>query len=281
MRYSDAYVQLLIVGAFAGKIDPWAEVGRYFQQIHAGMIGIMLEKLRVPLMQRGYIAGREASLLIAEQHEPDVHIAGINPTQTPPNLNWDYVAAAEAVRVEPGIEVELEDADQHALYIKTLDSGNLVTVVEIVSPNNKTALDDIQRYESKRRTLVHEKGVHLVEIDITRSVKRLIPKNTAADAYHIAIHLPRTAARIIPMPFGEALKSFALPLRQEVLVVETQAIYTEAYQQASIAAQIRSEGRYNRDDLPFPSLLMSIQRDESLENVMTWLKALETLAYEP
>lgn len=277
MRYSDAYVQLLTEGAFAGKTDPWAEVGRYFQQIHAGIIGSMLEKLRLPLMQRGYVAGREASLLIAEHHEPDMHISGINSGILPSKTTWDYVAAAEAVQVEPGIAVDMDDVDQHALYIKDLNSGDLVTVVEIVSPNNKTVPDDMQRYEGKRRTLVHEKGVNLVEIDLTRSVKRLIGKNATSYAYHIAIHLPRLSARIIDIPYGEALKSFALPLRQEVLVVETQAIYTEAYQQASIAAQIRSEGRYNRDDLPFPSLLTSVQREETLNTVQDWLKTLENL----
>lgn len=275
MRYSDEYVQLLAQGAFPGKTDPWAEVGRYFQQIHAGIIGAMLENLRLPLMQRGYIAGREASLLIAEHHEPDVHITHVA-TDAPDKINWDYAAAAEAVRVEPGILVEAEDADQHALYIKEMETGNLVTVVEIVSPNNKTVPDEMLRYESKRRTLVHEKGVNLVEIDLTRSVKRLIPKTTTA--YHIALHLPRAAARVINMAYGEMLKSFALPLRREVLVVETQALYTHAYQQASIAAQIRSEGRYNRDDLPFASLLTSVQREEALESVTQWLKALEALA---
>jgi hypothetical protein len=74
MPYSDMYVELLMRGPFPGTIDPWAEAGRYFHQIHAGMIGALLEQLRLPLLRMGYVASREVSLQIAEGREPDMAV---------------------------------------------------------------------------------------------------------------------------------------------------------------------------------------------------------------
>jgi hypothetical protein len=38
MVSSDEDVEHLSAGPFLGQVDPWAEAGRYFYQIHAGVI---------------------------------------------------------------------------------------------------------------------------------------------------------------------------------------------------------------------------------------------------
>ena len=64
MPYSDAYVDLLARGPFPGRIDLWAETGRYFHQIHAGIISALLEQLHLPLLRMGYVASREPDVAI-------------------------------------------------------------------------------------------------------------------------------------------------------------------------------------------------------------------------
>jgi hypothetical protein len=55
------YITLLTQGPFPDRIDPWAEVGYYFQQIHSCMIHELLEQLQPRLLPRGYVAGIEAT----------------------------------------------------------------------------------------------------------------------------------------------------------------------------------------------------------------------------
>ncbi len=277
MPYSDAYVECLMRGPFPGTIDPWAEAGRYFHQIHAGMIGALLEQLHLPLLRMGYVASREVSLQIAEGREPDVTVrAG---ESLPAAKSWDYAAAAEAILLEPGVAMDWDLPELEAIYITNMETDNLVTVVEIISPSNKTHEPSMAEYEDRRKRLIWGRGVNVVEIDLTRSVKRMLHDILVSTyPYHIAVYLPQKPSWLLGMDFGEAIKSFALPLRETVIGIETQSAYNHAYQQASIAAQIRNEAHYNEENLPFPSLLRTSQRHDALRAVEAWQQELAHLS---
>jgi hypothetical protein len=279
MTFSKTYVATLTKGPFPGRIDPWAEIGVYFQQIHSGMISNFLEMLGQTLLTMGYIAGRERSLQIIEPRQPDVTVrAGEQQVEPSSFTEWNYVQAAAAVSAEPGIAVSGEYYDLENLQIEHMETGELVTIVEIISPSNKVYRQEMQEYIDQRDYFVHSRNVNFVEIDLTRSVKRLLQdKVMAAFAYHIAIYLPHQLPRVIGMKFGEVIKPFALPLRQEVLLVEAQSAYENAYRTSVIGAQIRHDGRYTEADLPFPTLLTSEQRSDALAAVEQWMNELERL----
>jgi hypothetical protein len=270
-RYSDAYITCEADGPFAGLIDPWAEAGYYFQQIHHGMISHLLGQIRRPLRQLGYVAGIEASLQIAEGREPDLHVRQEAPT--PPVLtSGRYAEAAEAIVAEPGVEAD--EPDLQAIHIRS-DAGDLVTVVEIISPSNKRA--GVPAYRAYRRTLLG-RWVNVVEIDATRSRLRLTANSlTTAHPYHIAVHLPAERPRIIGVTFEAPLKRCALPLRSEVVGIEAQAAYDHAYREASIAAQIAGERGYKPENLPFPSLVTADQVQALMTRVEAWREALDRL----
>jgi hypothetical protein len=279
-RYSAAYVQLLQRGPFPGQIDPWAEAGRYFQQIHSGMIGAVLRQIKDALVPLGYVAVRETSLQITERREPDIHVRTTLPV-TNGGVVSRYVEAAQTVRVEPGIALTGELPDLEAIHIRELGSGQLVTMLEIISPSNKADTQLIQEYQERRERLVRHKGVNVVEIDSTRSVKRLVMDQLAtAYAYHLVVYLPDELPRLIGVDFGEPLKRLALPLRGEVLPVETQAAYDDAYDAASIPVQLYDEDQYRLDVLPFPSTLTEAQHSAAQDAVTHWQAELQRLAAE-
>jgi hypothetical protein len=268
----------LMRGPFPGTIDPWAEAGRYFQQIHAGIIGSFLETLQQPLLKKGYLASRETSLQVAERREPDIAIQ-LDEETSKIGKRWDYVATAAALLVEPGIAVSWETPELEAVYIKRLEPYDLVTVIEVVSPSNKADQKTIREYEERRNDLLSDKTVNVVEIDLTRSIKHLLNDVlTTSYAYHIGIHLPREVARLLGWDFGDTLKPFALPLHEEAIVVETQPLYEFGYRYASIAAQMRKERFYTEDNLPFPTLLTGGQRRDALHVVEVWQEELERLS---
>ncbi len=258
-------------GAFAGRVDPWAEAARYFRPIHAGMIGALLDMLQVPLMQRGYVAGRETSLQIAAGREPDIYVRRED-RPVPHNPGWNYEVAAAEVLAEAGTLVAAAD-DLDALHIRDAQSGDLVTVVEIVSPGNKTRDHEISAYRERRSRLLLENHVNVVEVDPTRSVKRLTENRvTQQSAYHVAIFLPGDAVRVIEIAFEQALSRIALPLREDVVPVEVQQAYERAYQQTMTAWHIQHEDNYTPEHLPFPSTLTDSQRRTALEAVANWQK---------
>jgi hypothetical protein len=273
---SQAYIDLYKRGPFPGMIDPWAEVGRYFHQIHAGMIGALLVQLQDDLLRKGYQAGRESSLQVLDNTQPNLFIH--RPRQPQDRQFWDYTAAAQAILLEPGealLGIEPEP-ELDALFINEM-AGSLVTIVEIVSPTNKTRLEDIERYQMRRGQLLAQ-GVNVVEIDLTRSVKRLVNDVMLADApYHITVHLPGQIGRWFGSAYGEPIKPMGLPLRGDVLPMHAQFAYEAAYQQAAIAGQLHHDARYTASDLPFPSLLTETERRDALGRVSAWLEQLRGL----
>lgn len=271
--YSEVQQKLFQAGPFAGQIDPFAEAARYFHPIHGEMMSALLSQLQIPLMQRGYVAGRETSLQIAEGREPDIFVR-LDGYPSQQRERWDYDTAAAEVLAEPGVVVDVED-DLGALHIREAESGTLVTVLEIVSPGNKTQDYEILAYRERRSRLLLEQGVNVVELDATRSLKRLTMNPvTQTTAYHVAIYLPGESVRIVEVAYQQTLKRIALPLRADVMAVELHEAYTQAYSRIVTAWHIEHEGRYTEADLPLPTTLTDEQRQAALESVERWRAAL-------
>lgn len=276
--HSPEYIQLYQQGAFPGKMDPGVENARYFQQLHSGMINSLQDQLQDDLMARGYQAGKEASLQIYAGREPDLFIERITSSDMPATT-WDYDSAAAAIALEPGTQVATSEQELEALHIQEIHTGKLITVIEIISPRSKTHLPEMALYQHQRSSLFLAHGVNVVEIDLTRSVKRLLLNSlTQQNAYHTAIFLPGEVPRTVIYDVLQPIKPFALPLRDEVLPVNVQMAYDRAYQRGALAGLILRETDYAAEDLPFPSLLTESQQQLMTQSVHTWKTELRKLA---
>lgn len=272
------YAQFLKAGPFPSRIDPWSEIGYYFQQIHNRMIGEIVDQIQDRLIDLGYLVGGDASLTIASGREPDIFVHRTAPH--PGTMHSDtYASLAEAIAVEVGVEADDDEYQLEALYVHERQSRKLVTVLEIISPSNKG--ENSARYRGYRSHLLSE-GVNFVEIDPTRSVSRLFESRwTQLYAYHTAIYLPGETPRIVGSAFDEPLKPFALPLRNEVVPVNPQKAYDNAYRRMAIAGQIEDADLYVAEKLPFPSTLTADQRQYALDEAQRWLKRLNELRIHP
>lgn len=272
MRYTQEYIDIMEVGPFPGRIDPWVEDPHYFEQIHSGMIHQLLSQTRRELFSRGYFAAIETSMQIETRpEEPDLFVRQkvVTDYQT-----WDYVGAAEALQVEAGVEAWREEKIK-AIFIKDSEN-NLVTVVEVISPGNKTS-SIAMKYREYRADLLQQ-GVNFVEIDLTRSIKRMVENQwTTQYPFHIAVYLPQSHPRIIGMEFDQPLKAFALPLRGEVITVHTHSAYETAYREQGIVGQMEGDGHYTEKNLPFPSTLSAETRKTLFEQLNRWLEQLHVL----
>ncbi len=275
-KYSMAtYREVYKQGPFPHRIDPWSEAPHYFQQIHSEMISHILTQIQDRLFDMGYYAGREASLQIAENREPDIFIQRtMNASQ--PQLRWDYVLAAEEVLADAGTVIESE-VTLEAIHIYK-EGGELVTVVEIISPGNKLIAESISDYRQRRERLVLEKGVNVVEIDPTRSIKRMVSHPAVSrHPYHAVVYLPGESPHLIDMAYAQPMKRIALPLRGQVVATDLQMAYNHAYQLVAASTQMLNNGFYTEDIFPFPSLLTDTQIREALETVTRWREELKRL----
>lgn len=275
MTNGSPYVKLLTEGAFPGRIDPWAEDGYYFQQIHSGMIAQIIEQIQIPLLDLGYVPIKEASLQILQGGKPDVSIMRVQ-RGVPPHV-WDYQHAAAEIVAEPVERFEGDFPELEAIFIADFDSDELVTVIEVISPSNKKVSGDMSFYQLRRLQMLARR-VNIVEIDATRSINRLVRNlTTEAYPYHIAIHIPDDSVYLMSSAFDQPLKRFALPLREQVIPVDAHAAYEYGYRRGSIAAQLGRSGGYREADLPFPSLIPAGQRETLLEQVAAWREQLAAL----
>lgn len=263
----------LRAGPFPNRVDPWAEQGRYFQQLHAQMIGRLVSDLNDRLLPDGYFAGQEASLQIAAGREPDLYVQWMHPGREE-RSSFDYALAAEETLAAPGIALD-ERPRLKGVQIYERASGHLVTVVEIISPRNKSAAHTIHAYRDRRAELVLRAGINVVELDLTRSVQRLLNADlTRQTAYHFAVFLPDDLPRIVPIALSAALPRVALPLRGEVVPVELAPLYRDSYRGLRLAQQMHVEERYGDAHLPFPSTLPEAERAQMLATVRDWQASL-------
>jgi hypothetical protein len=273
------YLDVLEAGPFPHRIDPWVERGYYFHQLHGAMIGELMNQLRRPLLERGYLVAREASLQVTDQGEPDFAVYRRQPQPAPePRLN--YSAVAEALAIDPGIAVDWDMPELDAVFIKEIDGG-LVTVVEIISPSNKISSRRMREYLQRRVRLIEGQGVNVVELDFTRSYTRLFFSPLAEHfAYHIGIYLPYESARLIGIGFEERLKPFVLPLRRGGQPVDTHDSYVRAYRGVTACLQINKDLSYSPKEIPFPSLINDDERARCLDAVAAWKAEVERLHQE-
>lgn len=274
-RFSPEYVKHLQQGPFVGRIDLWAEDAHYFHQIHGSMISSLVEQIQDDLMMRGYVAGREASIQIIANRQPDIFVEESTHHDNPSRLSYSAIAAQ--LEVSAGLAVVDKELELDSIRIYDSDSGQLVTVVEIISPSNKSDFSRIERYIEQRSRLFLAQGINVVEIDPIRSVQHLIQNHLLQSfAYHIAVFLPEEGLRLLGSKVEAPLQPFALPLSDDAIRVEPQDAYNYAYRNMGIANQLQNRG-YIIDALPFPSTLTDAQKESALQAIKTWQEQLEQL----
>jgi hypothetical protein len=164
-----------------------------------------------------------------------------------------------------------------ALFIVEARTGDLVTIVEIISPNNKTKDHEMTAYRGRREQLI-QRGVNVTELDMTRSVKRLVNNTMTHDhPYHVAIFLPGEYVRVVGVSFDQRLSRLALPLRDNAIALELHHAYQNAYRRITTAWHIHHEENYTEEFLPFPSLLNEQQMRDALYAARIWQEELHRL----
>jgi len=198
-------------------MDPYLERPGLWEEVHAGLIVAIQQYLNALLRPRYRVAiERRTYLTLLEQDtfagKPDVLVIGSPPSS--PSLPSTALQQPETVTAELPMP---EEVVERFLEIRDSSTGEVVTVIEILSPGNKLTSEGRLLYERKRLRVLAS-ATHLVEIDLLRAGSplpmRLPPGAGAADYRIIISRAPRRPqADVLLFSVRAPIPDVPIPLR--------------------------------------------------------------------
>jgi hypothetical protein len=221
-------------------MDPYLEA--HWRDVHASLVIYARDALQGVLP--GALRARVEESVLLETPKgigdhplfPDVRVVEYTSRRggliTPPGAG---VAVADPLLVD----IEDEPVSQTFLEIIDRETGNrVVTVIEFLSPSNKSPGPNREQYVRKQRE-VCASDANLVEIDLNRfgthtlafPLAHLKPQWRTAYMACVRRATRRDKAEVYPMPLWERLPAVKIPLRPEDADVELhlQALVDQCY----------------------------------------------------
>jgi len=199
-------------------MDPYLEHPGLWPDVHQRLIVAIANTLapmlrpryRVAIKQRVYVASMESLLFLCR---PDVSVLSTKPPARPPTGAPATLTAAKPLTVEVPLPDHLREG---YLEVRDVASGQVVTVLEILSPTNKYPGEGRRLYEEKRLQVLGTR-THLVEVDLLRGGE---PMTMWGDgrSHHYRILVTRSERRpqaaLYAFDLPQPIPSFSLPLRK-------------------------------------------------------------------
>jgi hypothetical protein len=157
-------------------VDPYIESQGRWPDFHVSLLLYLRDSLSARMPQN-YIAQMEEHVYMVEAFSdderfvrPDIAIARDDSSEGRGSSGGAATAILEPVAVELATEM-VEDERATWLEIRRLPDMRLVTVIELLSPSNKTGIGR-DRYLAKRLSFIAS-PIHLVELDLLSGGERL------------------------------------------------------------------------------------------------------------
>jgi hypothetical protein len=223
-------------------MDPYLEHPDLWPDVHNSLISALRDHLvprlrpryYVSVEQRTYRAGLTGLTFIGR---PDATVVA--------ESRPAYRAAPVAATPPRVVTVELPVPDtvrETYLEVRGVASGQVVTVLEILSPTNKLPGEGRNHYERKRMAVL-DSLTHLVEIDLLRAGPAMPMFGDDRGAHYrilISREWQRPRADLLPFTVRQPIPDFPLPLQrgEEEPLVPLNALLHELYDRAGYDLRI-------------------------------------------
>lgn len=229
-------------------LDPYLE--SFWSNVHTRLMTYICDEIQRQLPD-GLWSNVEDSVTIddyetgkAGRAVPDIHVIDERPWEPVWNSEEGGVAVAE-----PLVIIDDEPlTERHILIVDTRTGNSVVTVIEVLSPANKSGVEKRAEYLRKQRNYLSA-GVSLVEIDLIRSGAHLfsgpkdkIPEDKRAGGLISVCRgyvLPREW-EIYPVSLREPVPAFRVPLRRgdADIALDLQAVLDRCYENGGYHVRI-------------------------------------------
>jgi Protein of unknown function (DUF4058) len=244
-------------------MDPYLEA--HWRDVHARLIIYASDALQA-VLPRSLRARVEESVLLETPQGigdhplfPDVRVVEYTSKRETEMRPGASVAVEEPLLVD----VETEPATETFLEIIDRESGNrVVTVIEFLSPSNKSPGPNREQYRRKQREICSS-DANLVEIDLNRFGTHSLAfplvhlKPEGRTPYMVCVRRPTRLgiAEVYPMPLWQRLPVIKIPLRPDDadVTLDLQELIEQCYRNGA------HEGTLNYAADPDPPLFSADQ----------------------
>ena len=156
-------------------MDPWLEHPARWLSVHNSLITAIRDDLASKIAPRYFVDIEQHTYLVffggdESLGRPDV-VIGRTKSREPLPMSAEPVASAVTGVLELDVEVPMENRiDEWYLEIRDVGTRKLITVIEILSPTNKSHRPGRKQYLRKRKHIL-DSNTNLVEIDLLRAGK--------------------------------------------------------------------------------------------------------------
>ncbi|NET02449.1 MAG: DUF4058 family protein [Sphaerospermopsis sp. SIO1G1] len=190
-------------------------------------------KYRVAVEKRVYNNDDGNSVLIGI---PDVTIAtSLKPTNQEPTNVAVISPPVKPITVDVPIPEEIRET---YLEVREVSTGEVITVIELLSPKNKRQGEGRNAYQNKRLQILGS-ATHLVEIDLLRGGEAMpILNNQIKSHYRILVSRSQTRpkAELYAFNLSTPIPSFLLPLKKEDAepLIDLQTVIQDLFDRAGL-----------------------------------------------
>ncbi|NCJ07518.1 DUF4058 family protein [Synechococcales cyanobacterium C] len=225
-------------------MNPYLERPDLWTEVHAWLI-VELARYLNPMVQPKYRAAVEQRvytdlLLIGI---PDVTVFKGRSGQGP-----DVTTATVSQPVKVNLPMP-EEVKETYLEIRQVGTGQVVTVIEVLSPKNKRSGEGRNQYNAKRLKILESQS-HLVEIDLLRAGNPMPMSGHLSSDYRILVSRAhdRPEAELYPFNLRQPIPRLPLPLQagDEEPVMDLKLLLQEIYEAAALDGVID----YNQQPTP-------------------------------
>jgi hypothetical protein len=197
-------------------MDPWLEHPARWLSVHNSLITAIRDDLASKVAPRFFVDIEQHTYLVLIGGDeylgmPDVVIGRTKSRQPLPKPVEPVASAATGV-LELNVEVPIQDRiDEWYLEIRDVGTGKLITVIEILSPTNKSHPPGRKQYLRKREHILDSR-TNLVEIDLLRQGKPMPIRQPVKSDYRILISPGKSRPRARLLAFGVRQPIPAIPI---------------------------------------------------------------------
>ncbi|MBF2065883.1 MAG: DUF4058 family protein [Calothrix sp. C42_A2020_038] len=214
-------------------MDPYLEQPELWNQVHNRLIIAIADALTPQIVPNYHVSIEERVYTSVD----DLVLVGVADVAVASKTSKQTRATTTLKQAEPAkVRVPMpEEVTERFLEIKSTRTGEVVTVIEVLSPKNKRSKDGRQAYE-KKRVNIFASNTNLVEIDLLRAGEPMLIFGGAKDDYYILVSrgYHRPDADLYTFTVRDVVPAFPVPLKQGDIepIVDLQQLLRDIYERA-------------------------------------------------
>lgn len=235
-------------------MDPYLEHPSRWSEVHSRLIGAIANGLEKSLSDAYFISVEKRVYQLTSDDAvligiPDTTLATFSRAiNNSPREAATVVQAAATATLEPTADyltvtlpIPLEIRESF-LEVRDIDTGEVITAIEVLSPVNKRSGDGRRIYESKRQAILGSQ-THFIEIDLLRSGSPMAMRETLEPTdYRLLVSRAsdRPLAQLYGFNVEQPIPTIPVPLRigEQDLALNLKTLLDEIYAQARYARRI-------------------------------------------